>query len=184
MFKFIETKIKGVFLIEPQVFADSRGDFMETYNEKEFQAVGLNYRFVQDNQNSSMKGVLRGLHFQTIHQQAKLGRALLGEVFDVAVDLRRGSPTYGQWVGEVLSQENGKMLMIPRGFAHGVLALSDTAIFAYKCDDFFHPEEDDGIRWDDPTIGITWPDVKIILSEKDQKRKTLKEHPVELEAFL
>lgn len=188
MFNFVETKIKDVFVIEPKVFGDNRGYFMETYKESDFKAAGLNYKFVQDNQSSSRKGVLRGLHFQKNFPQAKLVRVLSGEVFDVAVDLRKGSETYGQWVGEILTGDNKKMLMIPRGFAHGFLVLSDYAEFAYKCDALYHPEDEGGIAWNDPDIGIEWPGIKdaqgtdlegIILSEKDKKHLGLKESHIE-----
>ena len=177
MFTFEKTKIDGVFVITPKVFGDERGYFMETYSEKDFKEAGLNYTFVQDNQSSSKKGVLRGLHFQKIHPQAKLVRVLKGEVFDVAVDLRENSPTYGQWVGEKLSEENKKQLLIPRGFAHGFLVLSDTAEFAYKCDDFYHPEEEGGIMYNDEDIKIEWPEVdaEYTLSEKDQNHPVLRE---------
>lgn len=172
---FTETEIKGVFIIEPKVFGDNRGYFMETYNENEFKANGLNYTFVQDNQSKSKKGVLRGLHFQNTYPQAKLVRVLEGEVFDVAVDLRKGSKTYGKWVGVLLSDENKKMFMIPRGFAHGFVVLSDTATFAYKCDEFYHPEDEGGIAWDDKEIGIDWQyKGEPILSEKDKHHPTLK----------
>lgn len=181
MFKFTETKIKGVYIIESQVFEDVRGSFTENYNKAAFDNAGLFYDFVQDNQNSSKKGVLRGLHFQRNHPQAKLARVLKGEVFDVAVDMRKGSMTYGQWVGEILSEKNGKQLLIPRGFAHGILVLSDYAEFAYKCDEFYYPEDDDGIIWNDPTIAIKWPDINVILSDKDKVRKTFKDNTVEFE---
>ena len=156
-FKFNATDIKGVFIVEPKVYGDERGYFMETYSEAEFKEAGLNYKFVQDNQSSSRRGVLRGLHFQKTHPQAKLVRVLSGEVFDVAVDLRAGSPTYGKWVGELLSAENKKQLMIPRGFAHGFLVVSKTAEFAYKCDDFYHPEDEGGIMYD--SVGIDWLEI-------------------------
>ena len=176
-FNFEKTKIEGVYIITPKVFGDERGYFMETYSKKDFDEAGLNYDFVQDNQSSSKKGVLRGLHFQKIHPQAKLVRVLKGEVFDVAVDLREGSPTYGEWVGAKLSDENKQQLMIPRGFAHGFLVLSDMAEFAYKCDDFYHPEEEGGLMYNDAEIGIEWPEIdcEYTLSEKDQKHPTLKE---------
>lgn len=176
-FTFEPTSIKDVYIITPKVFGDERGYFMETYNSKDFKAAGLNYDFVQDNQSSSKKGVLRGLHFQKNHPQAKLVRVLKGEVFDVAVDLREGSETYGKWVGAKLSEENKKQLMIPRGFAHGFLVLSDHAEFAYKCDDFYHPEDEGGIMYSDADVNIEWPeiDTSYILSEKDQKHPTLKE---------
>lgn len=173
-FIFHPTSIEGVFLIDVKNYADERGSFMETYHEEAFQAAGLNYRFVQDNQSSSRKGVLRGLHFQKQYAQAKLVRVLQGEVFDVAVDLREGSKTYGKWVGEVLSGDNRRQLMIPRGFAHGFLVLSDTAVFAYKCDEFYHPEDEGGILWNDPAVGIVWPgNGDYILNEKDRNRPTL-----------
>ena len=175
-FNFEKTEIEGVVIVSPKVFGDERGYFMETYNEDEFKAAGLNYNFVQDNQSSSRKGVLRGLHFQTEYPQAKLVRVISGEVFDVAVDLREGSETYGKWVGVLLSSENKKQLMIPRGFAHGFLVVSETAEFVYKCDDFYHPEGEGGILYNDPDVGIEWPEVgEIILSEKDKKHPTLKE---------
>ena len=177
MFKFNKTSIDGVYIIEPQVFGDNRGYFMETYKEPDFKAAGLDYNFVQDNQSSSRKGVLRGLHFQINHPQAKLVRVIKGEVFDVAVDLRKDSPTYGKWEGVVLSSDNKKMLMIPRGFAHGFLVLSDEAEFVYKCDDVYHPNDEGGIMYNDPDIGIEWPqvDCDIILSEKDKHHPSLKE---------
>ena len=179
-FTFNETKIKGVYIIDVKTFGDNRGYFMETYKESDFKAAGLDYNFVQDNQSSSRKGVLRGLHFQKTHPQAKLVRVLKGEVFDVAVDLRKGSETYGQWVGALLSDENHRQFMIPRGFAHGFLVLSDYAEFTYKCDDVYHPEDEGGIMWDDPAIGIEWPDAgEIILSEKDKVHPSLKESKIE-----
>ena len=175
-FTFTETKIKGVYVIDVKRYGDHRGYFMETYQEEAFREAGLDYRFVQDNQSSSRKGVLRGLHFQKTHPQAKLVRVLRGEVFDVAVDLRRESETYGQWVGVLLSEENGRQFMIPRGFAHGFVVVSDYAEFAYKCDDFYHPEDEGGLIWNDPDIGIVWPEAgQIILSEKDKKNPTLAE---------
>ena len=137
-FKFIETEIKDVYIIEPKLYGDNRGYFMETYKEESFKEAGLNYTFLQDNQSKSKKGVLRGLHFQKTHPQAKLVRVLEGEVFDVAVDLRKDSPTYGKWVGVILSAENNKQFMIPRGFAHGFVVLSNTATFCYKCDELYH----------------------------------------------
>lgn len=169
-FTFTETKIKGVYIIDVKTYGDHRGYFMETYKESDFHEAGLDYRFVQDNQSSSRRGVLRGLHFQKTYPQAKLVRVLRGEVFDVAVDLRKGSGTYGQWVGALLSGENKRQFMIPRGFAHGFVVVSDYAEFAYKCDEFYHPEDEGGLIWNDPDIGIEWPDVgEIILSEKDKK---------------
>ena len=179
-FTFEKTKIDGVYIITPKVFGDERGYFMETYSARDFKEAGLDYNFVQDNQSSSKKGVLRGLHFQKNHPQAKLVRVLKGEVFDVAVDLRDGSPTYGEWVGARLSGENKQQLMIPRGFAHGFLVLSGMAEFAYKCDDFYHPEEEGGLMYNDADINVEWPeiDTDYTLSEKDQKHPTLKESQI------
>ena len=175
-FNFIETKIKDVYIIEPTMFGDHRGYFMETYNQADFKAAGLDYNFVQDNQSSSRKGVLRGLHFQKTFPQAKLVRVLKGEVFDVAVDLRANSETYGKWVGVILSEENKRQFMIPRGFAHGFVVMSDYAEFAYKCDDFYHPEDEGGILYNDPDLAIEWPEVgEIVLSEKDSKNSTFAE---------
>ncbi len=175
-FSFTETEISGVYVIEMKKYGDHRGYFMETYKKADFDAAGLRYDFVQDNQSCSRKGVLRGLHFQKTFPQAKLVRVLKGEVFDVAVDLRKESITYGKWVGVLLSEENNKLFMIPRGFAHGFLVVSDYAEFAYKCDELYHPEDEGGIAWDDPHIGINWPDVgEVILSEKDKLHPTLRE---------
>ncbi len=179
MFTFNKTSIEGVYIIEPKVFGDNRGYFMETYNEKDFNDAGLNYKFVQDNQSKSKEGVLRGLHFQKTFPQAKLVRVLEGEVFDVAVDLRKDSPTYGKWVGVILSSENKKQLMIPRGFAHGFVVLSKEATFTYKCDEFYHPEDEGGIMWNDEDINIVWPyKGEPILSEKDKKHLSLKESKI------
>lgn len=173
-FTFTETEIKGLFLIDTKAYGDHRGYFMETYKKSDFEAAGLLYDFVQDNQSSSRKGVLRGLHFQKKHPQAKLVRVLSGEVFDVAVDLRKGSETYGKWFGVLLSGENRRQFLIPRGFAHGFLVVSDYAEFAYKCDELYHPEDEGGILWNDPDVGIVWPEVgDVTLSEKDQRNPTL-----------
>lgn len=181
-FTFTETAIKGVYIIDVKAYGDHRGYFMETYKETDFRDAGLDYSFVQDNQSSSVKGVLRGLHFQKNHPQAKLVRVLSGEVFDVAVDLRKGSETYGKWVGVLLSAENKRQFMIPRGFAHGFAVVSDYAEFAYKCDDVYHPEDEGGILWNDPAIGIEWPDIgEPVLSEKDRKHPTLAECGMEFE---
>lgn len=178
-FKFIETKIKDLYIIESTVFGDNRGYFMETYNKDEFFSAGLQYEFIQDNQSSSKKGVLRGLHFQKAYPQAKLVRVLKGTVYDVAVDLRKNSQTYGQWQGVLLSEENKRQFMIPRGFAHGFLVVSDYAEFAYKCDDRYHPEDEGGIAYNDPYLAIDWMEQlgegKIVLSEKDKKLPTLQE---------
>ena len=176
-FKNYETSIDGVYVIEPTVFGDERGYFMETYEKNAFEEIGITGDFIQDNQSCSKKGVLRGLHFQKNHSQAKIVRCIKGEVFDVAVDLRPGSRTYGKWEGVVLSGENKKMLYIPRGFAHGFAVLSDVAVFQYKCDNFYHPEADGGISIIDDSLGIDWniPTDKAILSEKDTKHDLLKD---------
>ncbi|MDP4143922.1 MAG: dTDP-4-dehydrorhamnose 3,5-epimerase [Bacillota bacterium] len=181
-FNFNKTSIEGVYVIEPTVFGDSRGYFMETYNYEEFKEAGLDMSFVQDNQSKSKKGVLRGLHFQRQHPQGKLVRVISGEVFDVAVDLRRNSETYGKWVGVTLSSENKKQFYIPEGFAHGFVVISEEAEFVYKCTDLYHPEDEGGIAWDDPDIDIKWP-IKdkrnIMLSEKDKELKKLGEQEIE-----
>ena len=175
-FTFIETEIRGVYIIETKCYGDNRGYFMETYKKADFAAAGLNYDFVQDNQSSSRRGVLRGLHFQKTYPQAKLVRVLRGAVFDVAVDLRKDSETYGKWAGVLLTAENKRQFMIPRGFAHGFLVVSEEAEFAYKCDDLYHPEDEGGLAWNDPDIGIAWPETgEIILSEKDKLHPTLAE---------
>ena len=179
--------IEGLCLIVPAVHGDSRGYFMETYSKRDMEEAGLTMEFVQDNQSMSTKGVLRGLHFQKQYPQTKLVRVIKGEVFDVAVDLRPGSATYGAWHGELLTEENKHQFLIPRGFAHGFLVLSDEAEFCYKCDDFYHPNDEGGLAWNDPKIGIRWPKVQgeykgsasaegytvdgveLKLSEKDQK---------------
>lgn len=164
--------IKGLYVIEPTVFKDERGYFMETYNQNDFHEAGLDMVFVQDNQSMSVKGVLRGLHYQKQYPQGKLVRAVRGTVFDVAVDLRTGSETYGKWFGVVLSAENKKQFYIPEGFAHGFLVLSDEAEFAYKCTDFYHSGDEGGMAWNDPEIGVEWPieeGMELIISEKDQK---------------
>ena len=174
--KLIETGIKDLYIIEPEVFGDNRGYFMESYNRNTFLKLGLDYDFVQDNQSKSKKGVLRGLHFQKKYPQAKLVRVIEGEVFDVAVDLRKNSPTFGKWFGVLLSDENKRMFMIPRGFAHGFVVLSESATFTYKCDEFYHPEDEGGIKWNDKEIDIKWPiDFEPILSEKDKRHPCLKE---------
>lgn len=177
-FNFKETKIKDLYIIEPKVFGDHRGYFMETYSEEDFYENGLTMKFVQDNESFSKKGVLRGLHFQKKHPQGKLVRVIKGKIFDVAVDLREDSKTFLQWEGVILSEENKTQFYIPEGFAHGFVVLSDTAIFNYKCTDFYHPEHDSGVKWDDETIGVKWPieDIEeIILSDKDKVQKKVKD---------
>lgn len=169
--KVIDTPIEGLKVIEPSVFGDSRGFFMETYNYQDYCQAGLDMKFVQDNLSMSRKGVLRGLHFQYKHPQGKLVSVIKGEVFDVAVDIRKDSSTYGQWYGITLTEENKKQFYIPEGFAHGFLVLSEEAVFTYKCTDYYHPEDEGGIIWDDSDIGIEWPLSyvdEITLSEKDR----------------
>ena len=151
--------IEGLHVITPAVHGDSRGYFMETYSQRDMEEAGIRFTFVQDNQSMSTKGVLRGLHFQKNFPQTKLVRVIKGRVFDVAVDLRKGSLTYGKWYGVELTEENKKQFLIPRGFAHGFLVLSDTAEFCYKCDDFYHANDEGGLAWNDPNIGIVWPEV-------------------------
>ncbi len=170
-FNFIKTDIDGVIIVEPTVFGDDRGYFMETYQYNDFCAGGIDVKFVQDNQSCSKKGVLRGLHFQKQFPQSKLVRVIKGEVYDVAVDLRKDSPTFGKYVGVLLSEQNKRQFFIPKNFAHGFLVLSETAEFVYKVDDFYHPNDEGGLMWNDPDIGIAWPSVgncELILSEKDK----------------
>lgn len=186
--KVTALEIEGLYVIEPAVHPDARGYFVETYNRREMAEAGLDMVFVQDNQSMSVKGVLRGLHYQINYPQGKLVRVISGEVYDVAVDLRPGSATYGKWHGELLSAENFRQFYIPEGFAHGFLVLSDEAEFCYKCTDFYHPNDEGGLAWNDPAIGVIWPGLrgayrgtpsaegytlsdgtKLILSEKDQK---------------
>lgn len=188
--------IEGLCVITPAVHGDHRGYFMETYSQRDMEENGIHIHFVQDNQSMSTKGVLRGLHFQKQYPQTKLVRAISGAVFDVAVDLRKDSKTYGRWYGILLTGENKKQFLIPRGFAHGFLVLSDTAEFCYKCDDFYHPNDEGGLAWNDPEIGIQWPEVTgeysgtasgegytlkdgtpLKLSEKDQKYPVLSSLP-------
>ncbi len=167
--------IEGLCVIEPEIHLDARGYFTESYNQKDMQEAGLNVDFVQDNQSGSVKGVLRGLHYQKEHPQGKLVRVIRGRVYDVAVDIRRGSVTYGKWFGIELSEENRKQLYIPEGFAHGFLVLSENAEFCYKCTDFYYPGDEGGIAWNDPTLGIQWPEMEgeYQLSEKDKNWKGL-----------
>lgn len=192
--KVTKCPIEGLYIIEPAVHGDARGYFMETYNYQDMQQAGLNMQFVQDNQSMSVKGVLRGLHFQKEFPQGKLVRVIKGKVFDVAVDLRSGSDTYGKWFGVELTEENKKQFYISEGFAHGFLVLSDVAEFCYKVTDFYHPGDEGGLAWNDPAIGIEWPQIlgeyqgtasaegyvledgtKLNLSEKDQKWKGLED---------
>lgn len=184
--------IEGLCVITPAVHGDNRGYFMETYSQRDMEEAGINITFVQDNQSCSTKGVLRGLHFQKQYPQTKLVRAIKGSVFDVAVDLRKDSATYGKWYGVLLTEENKKQFLIPKGFAHGFLVLTDIAEFCYKCDDFYHANDEGGLAWNDPALGIEWPDVigdypgsadsegytladgtPLKLSEKDKKWNTL-----------
>ncbi len=169
----VETcEIEGVKIITPEVHPDARGYFMETYQQKDFEAVGVDVTFVQDNQSASKKGVLRGLHFQKQYAQDKLVRVIKGSVFDVAVDLRKGSKTFGKWIGVELTEENKKQFFVPKGFAHGFLVLSDYAEFVYKCSDFYHPGDEGGIMYNDPEIGVKWPipeGCELILSDRDTK---------------
>lgn len=175
-FSFIKTDIEGVIIVEPTAFGDDRGYFMETYQYNDFAAAGIDVKFVQDNQSMSKKGVLRGLHFQKQFPQSKLVRVIRGAVYDVAVDLREGSPTYGKYVGVLLSAENKRQFFIPKNFAHGFLVVSDEAEFVYKVDDFYHPNDEGGLAWDDPAVGVEWPiedGMEIILSDKDKINPTL-----------
>lgn len=177
--KIIPTSLKEVLIIEPGVFKDQRGFFMETWNQKRYEDSGIVQTFVQDNLSFSVKGTLRGLHFQIKYPQAKLVQAVSGEIYDVAVDIRPGSPTFGHWTGVYLSEENKRQLLIPQGFAHGFCVLSETAHFMYKCSDFYRPEDEGGISWSDPQIGIDWPVKNPIISEKDAKFPLLSECPNE-----
>ncbi len=182
-FKKIETPIKELYIIEPQVFGDNRGFFMEFWNKRDFEEIGLNMEFVQDNHSKSRKGVLRGLHFQTKNSQGKLVRCIKGKVYDVAVDLRKGSEAFGKYFGIELTEENKKMFYIPEGFAHGFLALTEEAEFLYKATNYYTPEYESGIIWNDKDINIDWPLEKyglkeedLLLSEKDRKLQTYKEY--------
>jgi len=179
----VETcNIEGLKVITPTVHGDARGYFMEVYNANDFREAGIDVEFVQDNQSASKRGVLRGLHFQKEFPQDKLVRVVRGEVYDVAVDLRAGSPTFGQWYGVLLSEENKKQFFVPKNFAHGFLVMSDYAEFAYKCSDFYHPNDEGGVMYNDPDIGVEWPiaeDMEILLSDKDKKQQSFAEYKAE-----
>lgn len=177
--KVTETKLPGVLIIEPRTFGDSRGFFMETWQQERYEKIGIKEKFVQDNLSYSTRGVLRGLHYQEPNNQGKLVSVVYGEVFDVAVDIRVGSPNFGQWVGVNLSGENHRQLWVPPGFAHGFCVLSETTYFTYKCTDVYTPSAEGGIIWNDPDIGIEWPLKDILLSDKDQVYSKLKDVPVE-----
>jgi dTDP-4-dehydrorhamnose 3,5-epimerase len=177
--KIIKTPLPGVLILEPKLHGDSRGFFLETYREDTLKEAGINERFIQDNHSRSTRGILRGLHYQLIQPQGKLVRVAQGAVFDVAVDVRKGSPTFGQWTGATLDEESMRMMYIPPGFAHGFLVLSDIADFIYKCTDYYHPESEQGILWDDPDIGIEWPITDIQLSERDSNNPRLQDQPEE-----
>ena len=177
--KVFSTSLKGVMLVEPSVFEDKRGFFMETYQQKKYRESGIDTDFVQDNLSYSVRGALRGLHYQLPHAQAKLVQVVMGEIFDVAVDIRMSSPTFGRWVGVYLSDKNKQQLFIPKGFAHGFCVLSETAFFTYKCNDFYAPDSERGILWSDPDIGIEWPIENPLLSDKDSKYESLRDVPPE-----
>jgi len=170
-----ETKLPGVLILEPKVFSDDRGYFFETWNSTRYEQTGIQGPFVQDNISFSKKGILRGLHFQQPQSQGKLIQVLSGQVVDVVVDIRAGSPTYGQWIGEVLSESNHRQMYVPPGFAHGYCVTSETALFSYKCTDFYNPATEHGIIWNDPDIGIEWPTAQPVLSKKDAVYPRLKE---------
>ncbi|MDF2537755.1 MAG: dTDP-4-dehydrorhamnose 3,5-epimerase [Herbinix sp.] len=176
---FDKCEIEGLYLIEPKLYGDQRGYFLETYQYEAFKEAGLDMVFVQDNQSLSKRGVLRGLHYQKTFPQGKLVRAIKGTVYDVAVDLRRNSKTYGKWQGVLLSEENRRMFYVPEGFAHGFLVLSEEALFTYKCTQVYHPEDEGGIQWNDPDIGIEWPiddAMQLVFSDKDKKLPSFKDN--------
>lgn len=178
--KAVPTRLPGVLVVEPDVFGDERGFFIESYNAEAYRAIGIDCSFVQDNHSFSMNGILRGLHYQLPFLQAKLVWVVTGAVLDVAVDIRRGSPTFGHWAAEILSDENKRRLFIPRGFAHGFCVLSPSAHFMYKCDDFYHPEADRGVHWSDPDIAINWQTTDPILSPKDISLPFLADIPADM----
>jgi dTDP-4-dehydrorhamnose 3,5-epimerase len=175
--EIVSLEIEDVKLVKPRVFPDARGFFMQTYHEKQYRDAGIDVRFVQDNWSRSTKGVLRGLHYQLEHAQDKLVSVICGKVFDVAVDIRKGSPTFGKWVGAVLSEENKHQLFVPKGFAHGFCVLSDEVDFVYKCSDFYAPGDEYGVRWNDPDIGIEWSSGDFAVSDKDRAAPQLKSIP-------
>jgi dTDP-4-dehydrorhamnose 3,5-epimerase len=177
--EILKTEIDGVVMVVPDKFGDERGYFMETFHHRRYAGGGIDVGFCQDNLSFSRRGALRGLHYQLPHQQAKLVQVLAGEVYDVAVDIRRGSPTLGRWVGATLSAENHRQFFLPAGFAHGFCVLSDTALFVYKCSDYYAPEADRGILWSDPDLGIDWPIQNPVLSAKDAALPRLRDVPVE-----
>ncbi len=177
--KVTRCDIAGLLIIEPKVFGDARGFFLETWNEQRYREAGLELNFVQDNMSSSRRGALRGLHFQNPRSQGKLVWAIEGEVFDVAVDLRRGSPTFGRWHGLNLSSQNRLQFYVPRGFAHGFAVLSETAVFAYKCTELYSPKDEMTLAWDDPDVGVKWPFDNPVLSDKDKQGVRLKDLPVD-----
>lgn len=179
----LATPLPGVLVVETRVFSDQRGFFVETYHQQRYWDAGIEMTFVQDNHSHSLKGTLRGLHYQLNHPQGKLVRVVLGEVFDVAVDIRRGSPWFGQWFGEFLSAENKKQMYIPPGFAHGFCVLSEMADFLYKCTDFYHPQDEYGIAWNDPDLAIDWPLAQPILSAKDTALPKLQDAKNQLPAY-
>ncbi|MEJ2703796.1 MAG: dTDP-4-dehydrorhamnose 3,5-epimerase [Sedimentisphaerales bacterium] len=178
--KVIETKLPGVIVLEPDVYGDDRGFFLETWNRKRYEEAGIRGTFVQDNISFSRKGILRGLHFQDPQAQGKLVQVLSGQVLDVAVDIRVGSPTFGQWIGEVLSGENHKQMYVPPGFAHGYCVTGETAFFSYKCTDFYNPDAEHGIIWSDPDLHIDWPVQEPLLSPRDAGYSRLKDVPVDV----
>ncbi len=177
--KVLTCQISGLLTVEPKVFGDARGFFLETWNRRRYREAGVAGDFVQDNVSFSRRGILRGLHFQNPNPQGKLLQVLQGEVFDVAVDIRRSSPTFGKWHGLVLSADNKRQFYIPAGFAHGFLVLSETALFHYKCTEFYSPQDELAIRWDDPDIGIAWPMKGPLVSERDAKGLRLRDVPRE-----
>lgn len=177
--KIIPTELPGVVIIEPRVFKDQRGFFLETFQQERYATAGINRTFVQDNLSFSGKGTCRGLHFQLRHPQAKLVQVISGAIYDVAIDIRRGSPTFGRWHGVLLNEENRRQLFIPEGFAHGFCVLSDTAYFSYKCSEYYRPDDEGGIFYADPGIGINWPLDDMVLSEKDGRYPRLNEIPPE-----